>query len=159
VGDHVSARCYRGRMQRVERQTTVPAPPDEVFGFVADLENLPAWQAGVLEARRTSEGPISVGATAHVVRQVMGQRIEAQLAVTAYEPPRRLVVESTVSGVRVAIALDLVALDGGGTEVAVSAEIRGSGLTAFMEPMIASAAGSDLATSLERLASALRTNA
>jgi carbon monoxide dehydrogenase subunit G len=137
-------------MQRVERRTTVPATQEEVFAFLADLENLPAWQTGVLEARRTSDGPMGVGATAHVARQVMGQRFEAPLTVTAYEPPRRMVVESKVSGVGVAIELDLATIEAG-TDMTVAAEIRGSGLTAFMEPMIASAAGSDLGTSLDRL--------
>jgi carbon monoxide dehydrogenase subunit G len=145
-------------MQRVERRATIPAAPDEVFAFLADLEQLPAWQTGVVEARRTSAGPVEVGATATVVRELMGQRIRAALTVTEYEPPRRMVVESKVSGVGVAIAIDLAAVDAG-TDVAVTAEIRGSGLTSFMEPMIASAAGSDLATSLERLADALQSAA
>ena len=139
-------------MQRVVRRGTVAAPPEDVFAFLAELENLPAWQAGVVEARLTSTGPMDVGTTAHVVRQLMGQRIEAPITVTAYDPPRRVVVESEVSGVRVSIALDLApAGTGAGTDVAVTAEIRGSGLTGFMEPMIAAAAGSDLGTSLERL--------
>ena len=127
------------------------APPETVFAYLAELDNLPAWQAGVLEAHRTSDGPMAVGATAQVVRQLMGQRIDAPLTVTAYDPPRRVVVESAVSGVSVSIALDIATAADGGAELTVAAEIRGSGLTGFMEPMIASAAGSDLATSLERL--------
>ena len=141
-------------MQRVERQATIAAPPERVFAYLADLDNLPSWMAGVVSARRTSSGPVAVGATALVVRELMGQRIEAPLTVSAHDPPRRLAVESTVSGVHVAISLDLAANEGG-TDVVVTAEIRGSGLTAFMEPMIASAAGGDLAASLERLRSAL----
>jgi uncharacterized protein YndB with AHSA1/START domain len=139
-------------MQRVERKASVAAAPETVFAYLAELDNLPAWQAGVLEAHRTSEGPMGVGTTAQVVRQLMGQRIAAPLTVTAYDPPRRVVVESTVSGVSVSIALDIAPAEvNGGAELTVVAEIRGSGLTGFMEPMIASAAGSDLATSLERL--------
>jgi carbon monoxide dehydrogenase subunit G len=141
-------------MQRVERRATVAAAPEEVFAYLSDLENLPAWQTGVVDARITSTGPIGIGSTAHVVRELMAQRIEAPVTVTEYEPPRRMVVDSKVGGVRVEIALDLAHATGG-TDVAVTAEIRGSGLTAFMEPMIASAAGSDLALSLERLRSAL----
>jgi carbon monoxide dehydrogenase subunit G len=141
-------------MQRVERRAEIAAPPDKIFAFLADLENLPAWQTGVTEARRTSGRPMGVGATAHVVRQLMGQRIEAPLTVTEYEPPRRMVIESKVGGIQVGIALELAPVDTG-TDVAVTADIRGSGLTSFMEPMIASAAGSDLAVSLERLRTAL----
>jgi uncharacterized protein YndB with AHSA1/START domain len=138
-------------MQRVERRATVMAPPETVFAYLADLDNLPAWQAGVLEARRTSDGPMAVGSTARVVRQLMGQRFEAPLTVTAYDPPRHMVVESAVSGVRVSIALDLVDAPDEGSDIGVTAEIRGSGLTGFMEPMIASAAAGDLNASLERL--------
>jgi uncharacterized protein YndB with AHSA1/START domain len=138
-------------MQRVERKATVSAPPETVFAYLADLDHLPAWQTGVLETQRTSDGPMAVGATARVVRQLMGQRFEAPLTVSDYDPPRRMVIDSAVSGVSVSIALDLVAAPDGGSEIAVVAEIRGSGLTAFMEPMIGSAAGSDLAASLERL--------
>jgi carbon monoxide dehydrogenase subunit G len=141
-------------MQRVERRATISATPEQVFAFLADLENLPVWQTGVLEARRTSDGPMRVGATAHVTRELMGQRIEAPLTVTEYQPPRRMVVASKVGGVGVEIGLDLAAVDAG-TDVAVTAEVRGSGLTSFMEPMIASAAGSDLTMSLERLRAAL----
>lgn len=127
------------------------APPETVFAYLADLDHLPAWQTGVVEARRTSDGPMAVGATARVVRQLMGQRFDAPLTVSAYDPPRRMVIDSTVSGVTVSIAVDVAAAPDGGSEIVVAAEIRGSGLTAFMEPMIASAAGNDLATSLDRL--------
>jgi carbon monoxide dehydrogenase subunit G len=137
-------------MQRVERTTTVAAQPESAFAFISDLERLADWMAGVVSARRTSGGPIGVGATALVVRELMGQRIEAPLTISQYEPPDRLVVESTVSGVRVSIAIEL-APTGADTQVTIAAEIRGSGLTSFMEPMLASAAGGDLGTSLASL--------
>ncbi|MCV0403381.1 MAG: SRPBCC family protein [Chloroflexi bacterium] len=141
-------------MQRVERRTTIEAPPDEVFAYLADLDRLAEWQSGVTEARRTSDGEMAVGATAHVTRQLMGQRIDAPLTVTAYEPPRHLAVGSEVSGVRADATLD-VAPAATGSEVVFAMEIRGSMLTAFMEPMIASAAGGDIEASLERLRSRL----
>lgn len=141
-------------MQRVERRTTIEAPPAVVFAYLADLDRLAEWQSGVSEARRTSDGEMRVGATAHVTRQLMGQRIDAPLTVTAYDPPRRLAVESEVSGVRADATLE-VAPSGTGSEVTFAMEIRGSMLTTFMEPMIASAAGGDIEASLERLRSRL----
>jgi len=137
-------------VQRVERTTVVAAPPAEVFAFVAELNNLPAWQSGIASARRTSEGPMGVGATALVIRNLMGQRIEAPLTVTAFEPPRRLTVESTVSGVHATATIE-VAPHAQGATVTFAMEIRGTGFTAFMEPMIASAAAGDIETSLGRL--------
>jgi carbon monoxide dehydrogenase subunit G len=137
-------------VQRVERSAVVPARPDEVFAFIADLENLPAWQTGIVSARRTSEGPMGEGAAAIVVRELMGQRIEAPLTVTAYEPPRRLTVESSVSGVRATATLDVQA-GAQHAEVTFAMELRGSGFTALMEPVIARTAAGELEASLERL--------
>ena len=47
--------------------------------------------------------------------------------------------------------VDLVAAGDAATDLTFAMEIRGSGFTAFMEPMIASAAKGDINTSLERL--------
>jgi carbon monoxide dehydrogenase subunit G len=143
---------YRGPMQRVEGSARIPAPPDDVFAYLSDLDNVAEWQGGVTAARRTSDGPMGVGATALVTRQIMGQRLEAPLTVNSFEPPRRLGIGSEVSGVMAQATLDLApADDGRSTDLAFSMEIRGSGLTSFMEPMIASAAKGDIDASLERL--------
>jgi uncharacterized protein YndB with AHSA1/START domain len=139
-------------MQRVEGRARLAASPEEVFAYVSDLDNLAEWQGGVTAAHRTSDGPMRAGATAEVTRQVMNQRIVAPLLVTAYDPPRRLGIASKVSGVEADATLDLSELDGGAaTDLAFAMEIRGSGLTSFMEPMIAGAARGDIESSLERL--------
>jgi uncharacterized protein YndB with AHSA1/START domain len=144
---------YRGSMQRVEHSASLPIPPDEVFAYLADLDHLPEWQAGVVEARRTSEGPVALGATATVTRELMGDRIVAPLTITSYDPPHRLGIGTEVSGVRVDATLTLIPADEGtATELAFAMEIRASGFSRFMEPMIASAARGEIETSLARLA-------
>jgi carbon monoxide dehydrogenase subunit G len=137
-------------MKRVERQATVGAPPDEVFAYLADLRNVADWMSGVVGADLTSEGEMGVGSTAVVTRELMGQRIEAPVTVTEYDPPRRIVIGGEVSGVRANAELDLAA-EGDATALRFAMEIRGSLLTAFMEPMIANAAGADIDASLERI--------
>ena len=138
-------------MKRIERRARVEAPPDEVFAYLADLANLPEWQPGIVSAQITSGDGLGVGTTARVVRDLMGQRIEAPMTVTAYEPPSRLAIRSEVSGVKATAELDLTPLDGG-TDLGFAMEIRGSFITSFMEPMIAGAAGGDIEASLARLA-------
>jgi uncharacterized protein YndB with AHSA1/START domain len=140
-------------VQRVERGAVVRARPEEVFTFIADLENLPTWQTGIVSARRTSSGPIGRGSTALVVRELMGQRIEAPLEVTAFEPPERLTIESGVSGVRATATLEVrPRAEGDDTsQVTFAMELRGSGFTAFMEPVIARTAAGELEASLDRL--------
>jgi len=139
-------------MQRVERTARLAAPPEEVFGYISDLDNLAEWQVGVTGVHRTSEGGMREGATAEVTREMIGQRITAPLFVTAYDPPRRLGIASSVSGVEADATLELSpAEDGAATDLAFAMVIRGSGLTAFMEPMIAGAARGDIEASLEQL--------
>jgi hypothetical protein len=95
---------------------------------------------------------MGVGATALVTREIMGKRVEAPLTVTEYDPPRRMTIGSEVSGVKAQGSLDFVpADDGRATDLTFAMEIRGSGFTGFMEGMIASAAGGDIDSSLERL--------
>ena len=139
-------------MQRVERTARLAAAPEEVFAYVANLDTLAEWQGGVTGVRHTSEGGIRTGATAEVTREMMGQRVVAPLLVTAYDPPRLLGIASKVSGVEADATLELsAAADGAATDLAFAMEIRGTGLTAFMEPMIAGAARGDIEASLERL--------
>ena len=139
-------------MKRIERIAAIGARPEEVFAYIANLDNLPEWQMGVISARQTSEGEIGIGATALVARELMGQRIEAPLTITEYDPPRRLSIGSEVGGVKANGTLDLAPADeGAGTDLTFAMEIRGSMLTSFMEPMIASAAGGDIDESLKRL--------
>lgn len=138
-------------MQRVERSARIGARPETVFAYLADLDNLAEWQMGVVSAEQTSAGDIGVGATARVVRELMGQRIEAPLTVTEYDPPRRLGIGSEVSGVKATGALDLADAGDGATDLRFAMEIRGSMLTTFMEPMIARAAEGDIEASLQRV--------
>ena len=140
-------------MRRVERRATIPAPPAAVFAYLADLEHLGEWQTGVVSATRTTEGELGVGSTALVVRELMGNRVEAPLTITAYRPPEHLAISSEVSGVKAAGVLDLAAAGGGGeTDLTFAMEIRGSLLTSIMEPMIAGAAEGEIETSLRRIA-------
>jgi carbon monoxide dehydrogenase subunit G len=139
-------------MQRVERTARIPAPTTEVFAYLSDLDNLAEWQSGVVSAERVDSGPMRVGSSARVTRELMGQRLAVPLTVTDYEPPSRLGIGSEVSGVKAAAMLELAAADDGeATDLSFAMDISGSGMTRFMEPMIAGAARGDIETSLQRL--------
>lgn len=139
-------------MKRVEGSARIPAPPSAVFDYLSDLDHLADWQSGVVRAERVDDGPMRVGSSARVARELMGQRLEVPLIVSDYEPPHRLGITSEVSGVKAAAMLDLQpADDGAATDLGFAMEIRGSLITAFMEPMIASAAKGDIEASLAKL--------
>jgi carbon monoxide dehydrogenase subunit G len=139
-------------MKRVERAATIGAPAAVLFAYLADLDNLNEWMAGIVEAEVTSPGELGAGSTARVVRALGSQRLEAPLTVAEYDPPRHLVITSEVSGVNVAASLHLEPV-GDATHLRFGMEIRGSMLTRFMEPMLAGAAGGEIDATLERLRS------
>lgn len=60
-------------MTRVETSGVVNRPLDEVFSFLANVENNPLWQSGMQEAKITSEGPIDVGTTYSQLAKLLGR--------------------------------------------------------------------------------------
>jgi Polyketide cyclase / dehydrase and lipid transport len=138
-------------VRHVEASSEIPAPAADLFAYLARLENLASWQSGIVSAQPTSPGEVGVGSSARVVRDLMGQRITADLTVTSFEPARRMGLTSTVGGVRVDALLELASA-GPVTDLRFAMEIRATNL--FMAPiegMAADAAARDLADSLERL--------
>lgn len=138
-------------MRTVSATAAIPAPPSEVFGFLADLENLPRWQSGVVSAELTTPGDVGVGTRAHVVRDLLGQRIEVDITITDYEPGRGVQLESAASGIGVQARLKLEP-DTSGTALTITMDIRAQSI--FMAPiegMVAGAAEQDLAASVERV--------
>jgi len=74
-------------MITVQTQVAIARTPEEVFAFVADQTNAPLWQAGLIEVRRLTPGPIAVGSEHAFVRQFAGRRVEARNRFVRYEPP------------------------------------------------------------------------
>jgi hypothetical protein len=143
-------------MRQVDASQQLPATPERTFEFVSDLANLPRWQTGIVSAELTSPLPVGIGSTAHVVRELMGQRIAVDLRVTAYEPGRRLGLSSAASGIGIDAVLELEPTTSG-TLARFTMDIKAQNV--FMKPMegmVAGAASSDLATSLDRLRTALQ---
>jgi carbon monoxide dehydrogenase subunit G len=138
-------------MRKVSANARVEAPAEEVFEFLADLENLPRWQTGIVSAELTTPAPIGAGSRAHVVRELMGRRLAVDLVLTAHEPGRRLELASVASGIGVTATLDLRP-DDVGTRLTFTMRVKAQSL--FLGPLegiVAGAAERDIADSLERL--------
>lgn len=76
-------------MITIQRSVEIRRPVETVFEFLSDLGNAPKWQRGVIESRRTSEGPMRVGTQFRETVRTMGMRFEATCEVTAFDPPRK----------------------------------------------------------------------
>ena len=72
----------------VSDSVVIARPVPEVFAFVADHENLPAWTVGVKESQRLTAGPPASGARYGVVGKLLGRSVESSYQITAFEPGR-----------------------------------------------------------------------
>ena len=123
-------------MIRVEKSGVIERPVEEVFAYIADQTNAPAWQSGLVEVRRTTEGPIGVGTKHTLARMFMGRRMEADNEYVAYEPNRRIAFKVT-SGPMRAEASYLFEAVAEGTRVTSTIEMDTSGFLSLAEPLIA----------------------
>ena len=77
---------------RAETVTIVQRPVEDVFRFVADefFETLPRWDQQTIEVKKTSEGPVNVGAKGRRVSiGKEGLRVDSEIEVTIYESDRK----------------------------------------------------------------------
>ena len=72
----------------VNDSVVIARPVPEVFAFVADHENLPAWTVGVKESQRLTAGPPANGATYRVVGKLLGRSVESSYQITAFDRDR-----------------------------------------------------------------------
>jgi hypothetical protein len=68
---------------------TINRRPAEVFGFLAQFENVPRWNYAISETRKISGGGVDVGSRYRQVR-TLPTRSEETFEVTEFEPDRRL---------------------------------------------------------------------
>jgi len=82
-------------MQTFQNTVTIARPAEEVFAFLADLQNIPKWNYAIERTVQTSPGPAAVGATYRQTRTIP-RRSEESLEITVFEPPNRLTVRGRI---------------------------------------------------------------
>jgi uncharacterized protein YndB with AHSA1/START domain len=110
-----------------ENTVLIRRPIEEVFGFLADFENVPKWNYAIVQTRKASQGPVGVGTIYQQVRSVPS-RSEERFEVTAYDPPRQLEIQGQLGPFpsRLAYALDALP-EGTRITNSVELELRGPG--------------------------------
>lgn len=122
-------------MVKVETRTLIRRPSETVFAYLSDFENNPAWQAGMVEAKFTSERPLRVGSTYQQVAKFLGRKIVSTFEVIAYEPGR-MVKATTISGSFPITFTRTVEPAEGGSQVAAVIEGDSSGFFKLAEPIL-----------------------
>jgi len=76
-------------------EIVIALPRHQVFGYLANLENVPAWNYAIKRTQKVSSGPIGVGTEFRQIR-TLPRPSEEVFAVTEFEPPERLVIEGSL---------------------------------------------------------------
>ena len=76
----------------------IERPIEDVFAYVSDPRNLPAWNSAVQAVRPTSPASHSLDSTFSMRRQLPTGPATNQLEVTAREPPRDFAIRTTTPG-------------------------------------------------------------
>jgi carbon monoxide dehydrogenase subunit G len=99
---------------RAELTIEIARTPEDVFAYLTDVSNLPAWQAGVKSAK-LRDGRIEES------RTLLGRELHTTLQVLEREEPRLFTLRALDSPVPFTVRHELEAA-GGGTRLTVTAE-------------------------------------
>jgi uncharacterized protein YndB with AHSA1/START domain len=130
-----------------EGNVIIHRPVEEVFAYVSDLTHSAEWQAGLLEVRRLTEGPLGVGTRYAFVRQFIGRKMESTNEFVAYEP-NRTVRFRIPSGPMPGQGTYLFEATPDGTKLTSRVELEPRGLSRLAEPLIAASLRREIAAGL-----------
>jgi uncharacterized protein YndB with AHSA1/START domain len=146
-------------MIRIGSSTQIARPRDEVFAFLTDVENIPRWQRGVVEARTMTEGSFRVGYQYGETVKAGPWKLAALCTVTDVKPNERFTFVMTSKGPLDCEAhFDLQPV-AGGTRVTVEGTARLKGIWRLLQPMIASELRKETKAELETLRRLLESDA
>jgi uncharacterized protein YndB with AHSA1/START domain len=114
---------------------TIKRQVEEVFAYVTDTSNDPAWHTDLLEARKTTDGPIGMGTIWHSRFKPSMGISEGEMEVVAFEPNRRQVLRGVVGPMEPTLTY-LFEPVGGGTRFTRQVQIKVSGMMKLMEPLM-----------------------
>lgn len=123
-------------MISIESSTIIQRPVETVFAFVSDARNDPQWHTDVLEATRTSEGPLGSGSTFCWIINFMGRK-EMVVQITRYQPSHQVILQATSGPMLPTLTYTFTPADGG-TRFTRHVDIQPAGLFRLMQPMMRS---------------------
>jgi uncharacterized protein YndB with AHSA1/START domain len=137
-------------METFENTVTIRKPAGEVFGFLADLENVPRWNHAIESTTKTSAGPVGVGSTYRQMRS-QPRRSEEGFEVTAFEPAAHLGVEGEIGPFHARLEYRLEPIEGG-TRLLNGVELEAASVVSkLLAPLAASRVKASVAENLDSL--------
>jgi len=148
-------------MTTLHEQVETTLPIEDVFAYVADFANSREWDPGVAAAERLDGGPVGLGSHFRLGVRLGPRVAPMEYRISVFEPPTRVVLVGSGSGVS---AVDEIRLErlATGTRLDYTADIRLGGILRLVEPFLGGAfanIGRNAADGMERTLEAQATAA
>jgi uncharacterized protein YndB with AHSA1/START domain len=123
-------------MVRIEGESVINRPVEDVFDFVADERNEPRYNPKMRRAELISEGPIGVGTRFRAETASMGRAVQMVIEFTGFERPRRIeeTVHMSSMDLQGAMTFDPVPE---GTSMHWAWDLKPRGMLKMMGPLVA----------------------
>ena len=122
-------------MTTLHERIDTALPIDETFAYVADFATSQVWDPGVATAHRIDSAPIGVGTRYRLGVRLGGRVAPMEYRITVFEPPTRVVLIGSGSGVS---AIDDIRFERteAGTRIDYTADIRLGGVLRLIQPFL-----------------------
>ena len=124
-------------METVELSIVINKPTEEVFTYLANLENDLKWRREWVEAKNTSESPLGLGTTFLLVGELLGRRMETVYETIEYEPNRMSAWKAVSGPLPLTFRRTFERIDGG-TRVTMRYEAEVRGFFKLVKPLVMS---------------------
>ncbi len=134
---------------KVEQSVFINPPPEEIFAYVSNFENLADWSSVVISARKISSEEMLVGTTIRCTIRILGRWLDITYEIVECVPNCYLTLKSITGVAPSLISFRFEPVEGGGTNVSVEEIIHSTGgFLGFAETVITSVVRRQLAYDL-----------
>jgi carbon monoxide dehydrogenase subunit G len=144
-------------MAKITGTIDVSRPPAEVFAYLDDLANRPAWQTELVSTKVLTDGPTRVGTEVEETRSMGKRTFTSRWRVTLHDPPQRSEFVTYDGQMMKPSGVVTVTPEGSGSRVTFAMDPNPSGFAKLMMPMIAPRIRKNIATDLANLKRNLET--
>jgi uncharacterized protein YndB with AHSA1/START domain len=130
---------------------TVPRAPDEVFPWLFEEDKVPQWTGSLDAYQVIGDGALGAGSRIRQTLEVSGHKVDVEMEITRYDPPRGAESRFSMSGLDVVTTYTLEPA-GTGSDLTQTLDGSASGFKARMlVPVVQPRLEKKLTEDLERL--------
>jgi uncharacterized protein YndB with AHSA1/START domain len=138
-------------MVRVDVDTTIDRPVEEVFAYLTDIDRQPEWVAPMTESRKTSSGPTGVGTTFQQAVKFMGRSMDLNGEITSYQAPNLYAFQAKNGPMHMEMQFTLQSDGPESTRVTQVASGESAGFFKLADPILARSMKKQFVADLETL--------